>query len=229
MDFFFTLANKIGFAVCHQIPSRTIVIGGIYLPLAGRTSGIYIGFLISAIVLFILYRKKENEWPPRYILITFFISIVSTGADWVLSHMGVYESSNSIRFITGFLAGSSMMAFIFPVFINQYYKKSKDLKIFKSLRKTLLYFLILAAFIIITLFRFSFLSYFYYYLSALSVIFTFYFINFLMVILIPVFANKAHRTMSRFLILPSIISLILITLELFVSYKLHQFFLNFSL
>lgn len=199
------------------------------MPLAGRTSGIYIGFLISSIILFAFYRKRGNELPPRYILIIFSILIISTGADWALSHMGLYESSNSIRFITGFLAGSSMMAIVFPVFNNQYFKRSKDLKIFKSPKKIILYFLILTVFIIITLFRFSFLSYFYYYLAALAVIFTFYFINLLMIILIPVFANKADRIMSRFLILPSIISAILITLELFVSYKLHQFFLRFSL
>lgn len=229
MNIFFLLANKIGFAVCHQIPSRTLVIGGIYMPLAGRTNGIYIGFLISAIILFVLYRKRENEWPPLYILIIFFILIISTGVDWALSHMGLYESSNSIRFITGFLAGSSIMAIVFPVFNNQYYKRSNDLKIFKNPKKIILYFLILVVFMIITLFRFSFLSYFYFYLSAFSVIFTFYFINFLMIILIPVFANKAHRIISRFLVFPSIISLILISLELFVSYKLHQFFLNLSL
>ncbi len=228
MDNLFTLANKIGFAVCHQIPSRTIIMGGIYLPLCGRTSGIYIGFLISAIILFVFYSKRENEWPPKHILIIFFVLIVSTGADWALSHLGLYESSNSIRFITGFLAGSSIMAIVFPVFNNQYFRKSKDLKIFNGPKKTILYFLILAVFMIITLFRFSLLSYFYYYLAALSVIFTFYFINLLMVILIPVFANKANRIISRFLVLPSIISLILISLELFVSYKLHQFFLNFG-
>ncbi len=228
MDIFFTLANKIGFAVCHQIPSRTFVIGGIYLPLCGRTSGIYIGFLISAITLFFLFRKKENELPPSYILIIFCILIFSTGADWALSHLGIYESSNNIRFITGFLAGSSLMAIVFPVFNKQYYRISNDVRIFKNPIRIIIYFLILAIFIIITLLRFNFLSYFYYYLAALSVVFTFYFINFIVIILIPFFANKAHRTISRFLILPSIISLTLVALELYVSYKLHQFLLDLS-
>ena len=228
MDIFFTLANKIGFAVCHQIPSRTFVIGGIYLPLCGRTSGIYIGFLISAITLFFLFRKKENGLPPSYILIIFCILIISTGADWALSHLGIYESSNNIRFITGFLAGSSLMAIVFPVFNKQYYRISNDVRIFKNPIRIIIYFLILAIFIIITLLRFNFLSYFYYYLAALSVVFTFYFINFIVIILIPFFANKAHRTISRFLILPSIISLTLVALELYVSYKLHQFLLDLS-
>lgn len=141
--------------------------------------------------------------------------------------MGVYESNNNIRFITGFLAGSSIMAIVFPVFNNQYYKKSNDIRIFKSPIKFIIYILIVVIFVAITLLRFSFLSYFYYYLSALSVVFTFYFVNLLMIILIPVFANKAYRVISRFLILPSIISIALTFLELFIFYRLHQFLLNF--
>ncbi len=228
MSFLYKLADKIGFAVCHQMPSRTIIIGGIYLPLAGRTTGIYIGFLISALMLFFLFRKRENGLAPLYIIIMFCIFIFSTILDWTISHLGLYESSNNIRFITGFLAGASIMAIVFPVFNNQYYLKSNNERIFKNYKKLIVYLFILITFIIITLLRFGFLSMFYYYLSAISVLFTFYFINFVMIILIPVFANKAHRLISRSLILPSIISLLLTFFELFVSFKLHELFLNFG-
>jgi Ni/Fe-hydrogenase subunit HybB-like protein len=149
--------------------------------------------------------------------------------DWGASHLGLYESSNNIRFITGFLAGSSIMSIVFPVFNYQYYKQSSNARIFKSPKQLIVYFLIIAIFIAATLLRFSFLSLFYYYLSALSVFFTFFFINLLMLLLIPVFANRAHRLISRFLILPSIISLVLTFLELFISYKLHEFLLNLSI
>ncbi len=226
MSFLYNLADKIGFAVCHQMPSRTIVIGGIYLPLAGRTSGIYIGFLISAIVLFILFRKRENGLAPLYIMIIFYLFIFSTMFDWAASHLGLYESSNNIRFITGFLAGSSIMAIVFPVFNYQYYQKSSDERIFKNPVKFIIYFLIIVLFITITLLRFSFLSMFYYYLSAFSVFFTFFFVNLLMLLLIPVFANKAQRLISKFLIIPSIISFTLTFIELFVSFKLHEFLLS---
>jgi uncharacterized membrane protein len=224
MNFFYNLADKIGFAVCHQMPSRTIVMGGILLPLAGRTSGIYIGFLISAIVLFALFRKRENGLAPLYIILIFYLFIFSTMFDWAASHLGLYESSNNIRFITGFLAGSSIMAIIFPVFNFQYYKKSSSNRIFKKPVKFIIYFLILVLFITITLFRFSSLSMFYYYLSAFSVFFTFFLVNLLMLLLIPVFANKAQRLISRFLILPSIISFALTFIELFMSFKLHEIF-----
>ncbi len=224
MIFLYNLADKIGYAVCHQMPSRTIVMGGIYLPLASRTSGIYIGFLISAIILFALFRKRENGLAPLHIMIIFYLFIFSTMFDWAGSHLGLYESSNNIRFITGFLTGSSIMAIVFPVFNFQYYKKSSNDRIFKNPVKLIIYLLIIALFITTTLFRFSFLSIFYYYLSAFSVLFTFFFVNLLMLLLIPVFANKAQRFISRFLILPSIISIALTFIELFVSAKLRDFF-----
>ncbi len=226
MSFLYNLADKIGFSVCHQMPSRTIVIGGIYLPLAGRTSGIYIGFLISAIILFALFRKRENGLAPLYIMIIFCLFIFSTMFDWAASHLGLYESSNNIRFITGFLAGSSIMAIVFPVFNFQYYKESSKDRIFKNPVKFIIYFLVIALFITTTLLRFSFLSMFYYYLSAFSVFFTFFLVNLLMLLLIPVFANKAHRLISKFLIIPSIISFALTFIELFVSFKLHEFLLS---
>lgn len=226
MSFLYNLADKIGFAVCHQMPSRTIVMGGIYLPLAGRTSGIYIGFLISAIIMFTLFRRGENGLAPLYIIIIFYLFIFSTMFDWAASHLGLYESSNNIRFITGFLAGSSVMAIIFPVFNFQYYKQSSNDRIFKNPVKFIIYFLIIVLFITTTLLRFSFLSVFYYYLSAFSVFFTFFFVNLLMLLLIPVFANKAQRLISRFLILPLIISFGMTFIELFVSFKLHEFLLS---
>ena len=62
--------------------------------------------------------------------------------DWAGSHLGLYESSNNIRFITGFLTGSSIMAIVFPVFNFQYYKKSSSNRIFQNPVKFIIYFLI---------------------------------------------------------------------------------------
>jgi hydrogenase-4 membrane subunit HyfE len=80
----------------------------------------------------------------------------------------------------------------------------------------------LIAFIIFTLFRFDFLGSFYYYLSGVSVIFTFFFVSLVMVFLIPPFAQQAEKLFSRHLILPAVFALILTFVELFISYKLHQ-------
>jgi hypothetical protein len=68
----------------------------------------------------------------------------------------------------------------------------------------------------------------FYFTAFISVIFTFYFINLVMLVLIPFFAKKAASLFSRYLILPSIISLVLTAAELYLSYRFHRFVLTLS-
>lgn len=217
------LIDIMGFSVCHQLSSRSLSIGAVILPVCSRCSGIYIGFFITAIILFIMFRKKENDLPPLYILVILALFFFSTIADGIASNFGLYNTNNNLRFITGFLCGSSTMTIIYPVFIFQYYKESKKEKIFKRPLKFMIYILILIVFITVTLLRFGSLDYFYYYLSALSILFTFYFVNLVIMLLIPFFSQKASNLVSKYLILPSVLSIILLLLELLISYYFHKF------
>jgi len=63
----------------------------------------------------------------------------------------------------------------------------------------------------------------YYYVTFISILFTFYFTNLVIVLLFPVFAKKAHRLFSGRIILPSLIALILSGIELYISYLIHQY------
>lgn len=217
------LINILGFSVCHQLSARSLSVGNVVLPVCSRCSGIYIGFTITAVILFIMFRNKENDLPPPYALIILGLFFLSTIIDGIASNFGLYNTNNNLRFITGFLCGSSIMTIIFPVFIFQYYKRSKKEKIFKRPLKFMIYILIITVFIAITLFRFNFLGHFYYYLAAFSILFTFYFINLVLFFLIPHFSQKATSLASKHLILPSALSLFLLFLELFVSYHFHRF------
>lgn len=219
LDFFI---QSIGFSVCHQLPTRSFHFGDIIIPICSRCTGIYIGFFISAVILFILFRKKENGLPPPYILFILIVFFLSTIIDGAGSYLGLYETNNIIRFVTGFICGASIMVILYPVFIFQYYQNSKKDKIFKNPYKFVIFIIILAVFAVLTLFRIKFLGSFYYYLSIFSVIFTFYAINLIMVLLVPFFSQKASRLGSKHLILPSAISVVLLSIEIFVAYKLHQ-------
>ncbi len=216
------LIDTLGFSVCHQLSARSLAIGNIVLPICSRCSGIYIGFTITGVILFIMFRKKENDLPPPYALIILGLFFLSTIVDGIASNFGLYNTNNNLRFITGFLCGSSIMTIIYPVFVFQYYKKSKKENIFKRPLKFIIYTLIITVFITVTLLRLSFLGHFYYYLSAFSILFTFYFINLVIMLLIPCFSQKALRLASKYLILPSTLSAALSLLELFVSYYFHR-------
>lgn len=217
-----SLIETLGFSVCHQLSSRSLLIGNITLPVCSRCSGFYAGFLITAIILFIMFRKKESDLPPAYILIILAIFLLCFIIDGIASNFGLYNTNNNMRFITGVFCGSSIAIILYPVFTFQYYKYPGSEKIFKNPPKFIIYILLLALFIIVTLARFTFLEYFYYYLTALSILFTFYFINLVIILLIPPFSKKATGLISRYLILPSIIAAALSFIELFAFYWLHK-------
>ena len=212
----------IGFSVRHQLDPRSLIFGNIVSPLCSRCAGIYIGFLISAIILFLMFRKKQSEMPPLYVLIILAVFFLSTIIDGLASYLGLYMTNNIIRFSTGFLCGASIMTVLYPVFNYQYYKDPLKEKIFRRPFTFIIFVLSLIVFIIFTLFRFDFLGDFYYYLSSLSVVFTFFFVSLIMTYLIPFFSQKADRFFSKYLIIPVIIAFALAAVELFVSYKLHE-------
>ena len=213
----------IGFSVCHQLDSRSLIFGNIVSPICSRCAGIYIGFLIAAIILFLMFRKKQSDLPPVYVLVILAVFFLSTVIDGLASYLGLYMTNNIIRFATGFLCGASIMAVIYPVFNFQYYKNPLKEKVFKRPFTFIIFVLSLIAFIILTLFQSDFLGSFYYYLSSLSVVFTFFFVSLVMVYLVPFFSQKADRFFTKYLIIPIILALVLTVVELFVAYKLHEF------
>ena len=108
---------NIGFSVCHQIPERTLHFGKIFRPVCSRCSGIYIGFLVSIIFLFLTFRKKESDLPPVYVMVFAAVFILSTIADSILSYFGVYQTNNTLRLITGYLFGAGIAVIIYPIFV----------------------------------------------------------------------------------------------------------------
>lgn len=226
--------NKIGFSVCHQLPERTLLFGTIYMPVCSRCFGIYIGFLFTIIFLFLTFREKESDFPPLYIIIIAILSIFSTIIDGLFSYLGIYATNNIIRLITGFMSGSGIAIILYPIFIYQYYQNFQRKKIFYHY-KYFIYFLILSfvmIFIVLSPSIFSgifsyisnFLGLFFYYLSCIAVIFTFYFTNLTLFLLIPFFSQKATKLFSLNLIMPSAIALAVTFIELFITYKIHMLF-----
>jgi hypothetical protein len=67
---------------------------------------------------------------------------------------------------------------------------------------------------------------FYYYFVTFSILFTFYFVNMVLVLLVPPFSQKANSLTSKYLVLPSIIAIALSSIELLGSYWFHRFISN---
>ena len=220
--------NKIGFSVCHQLPERTLLFGKIYMPVCSRCFGIYIGFLFTIIFLFLVFRKKESDLPPLYIIIIVILMIFSSIIDGFLSYLGVYNTNNIIRLITGYMFGSGIAIILYPIFIYQYFRNFQKKKIFYHY-KYFIYFIstsIIINFVIILSsssqgIYLKIFGIFFYYLSGLAVIFTFFFTNLTLFLLIPYFSQKALKFFSINLLMPSIIALAATFIEIFIAYLFH--------
>ncbi|MBE0518539.1 MAG: DUF2085 domain-containing protein [Thermoplasmata archaeon] len=87
----------IGDGECHQLADRSYFINGNQMPFCARDLGLFIGLAIgSGIVTF--YRYKIH---PILVL----IGLVPLALDGGVQLLTDYESNNTLRMITGFIAG----------------------------------------------------------------------------------------------------------------------------
>lgn len=96
--------NYVGSLVCHQIPDRTLWIGGHYLPVCARDTGAYLGFYVGYLLLH--FRNRKATGPPNlWITLLMVMPITMDGfSQW----LGFRTSTNEIRLATGLLFGISM-------------------------------------------------------------------------------------------------------------------------
>jgi len=123
---------RIGYAVCHQLPERTIFIDGKQLPVCARCIGIYIGSLISIFFILFSKRRKSNAIPVRYISFTFVFLMCIMAIDGVTSYFGIRETTNSLRLLTGLSVGIPLPFFIYPILMDNLSESSREEQILKS-------------------------------------------------------------------------------------------------
>jgi uncharacterized membrane protein len=98
------LFNFIGRLVCHQLPDRTLFVGGHYLPVCARDTGAYVGLLLGYFLLPL--RREEAHGPPNLWITSLMVMpmIVDAGTQWV----GLRTSTNELRLMTGLLFGVAL-------------------------------------------------------------------------------------------------------------------------
>ena len=116
-------ADLIGYAVCHRIPERSYILGGVQLPLCARCSGTYLGALTAFAVMFLLGRRRAANIPPISVLAAFGLFVAAFGFDGVNSYLTLfpgaphlYEPRNWLRLTTGTLEGIALAGIVLPVF-----------------------------------------------------------------------------------------------------------------
>lgn len=101
-----------GSLVCHQIPERTLWVGGHHLPVCARDTGAFLGLLLGYTMLLSL-RRKEAKGPPNLILT--LAMLLPMLVDSLGQMLGFWISTNDIRLITGLLFGVALAPFLIYV------------------------------------------------------------------------------------------------------------------
>ena len=101
----------IGSLFCHQIPERSLYLGGYQLPVCARDLGTYLGFFVMSTFYLMARRFRRVGLPDLPMLILAVIGVGLFLFDAVSSYLGFRETSNALRLSSGlaFGAGSSML------------------------------------------------------------------------------------------------------------------------
>ena len=89
--------------ICHQRPDRCFHINGRPMSLCARCTGFYPGIIIGVIISILIPFFITLEPWILFILALFLLAPMA--ADGLTQYFGTRESNNSLRFVTGILAG----------------------------------------------------------------------------------------------------------------------------
>lgn len=93
--------------ICHRIPERSFFIKGHQFPVCARCTGFYAG-LVAYLIGSLFYSHPYDVG----MLIVSMILMMPTAIDGVTQYFGPRESTNNIRFATGFIGGVGLIIFL---------------------------------------------------------------------------------------------------------------------
>jgi uncharacterized membrane protein len=123
--------RAIGFAVCHQIESHSLILDGKTLPLCARCTGMFLGTLIG--LLFLYSNKKPAGFPSRSkiaLLVLFLIAFIIDGVNSTLTFFpkfnSLYPPNNLLRLVTGLMMGVVLSNLLVPLWNQTIWKESNN-------------------------------------------------------------------------------------------------------
>lgn len=103
---------------CHRMKERSFFYKGHQFPVCARCTGVFFGELTAILLLFF---KKLLSIPASVIML--FIM----GVDWGIQELGIRESNNIRRVITGFLGGLGLFS-IYINFVKKFFNLIRKVK-----------------------------------------------------------------------------------------------------
>ena len=187
-----SVINRFTSLICHKQPLRCFEVGEKTLPLCTRCTGIYVGFLIAYLFLWIISAKKRILRLSKNVIIVSLLMLFVFITDSLFSFKGILDLGNNIKFFIGLLGGASLGSFAFGILNYSLREKSYFTNIYFSLKDFVyLIIVILVLFLTKLFFNYSLLFYFWKILSISGLFFTYITVNFT---IITVFWQGKHDT-----------------------------------
>ena len=99
---------ELGFAVCHQQPDKLLRFGDRPLFVCSRDTGIFVSFFTVLLALSLLRGREKAGRPPAFLLAAAAAGVLFMAWDGLTSYLALRETTNLIRFLSGFAAGAGM-------------------------------------------------------------------------------------------------------------------------
>lgn len=188
------MLDAIGYGLCHQLPERSFFGGGIQVPVCARDTGIYLGFLVSFLVVSLLHRgRRPRDFPPRPVWIVMALMVGAMAWDGVTSYASLRETTNALRLLTGLMTGYAAAALVVPMLNDTMWAHSHSERVLDTPLRVLLWLgsLPLAMLAILAAPR---LGAVYPVAVTAAIIATLTAVNMVIVGLFPIFDRRAQRT-----------------------------------
>ncbi len=105
-----------GFAkICHQIDGRSLHVFGEKFGVCVRCTSIYFSFLAGLLFYPFVRSLKSNKVPDKRWL---FFGILPMVIDVFLNDLGIHQSGDALRAVTGSIAGFVLAFYMLPLFIE---------------------------------------------------------------------------------------------------------------
>ena len=86
--------------ICHRMPERSFFIKGHQFPVCARCTGGYLGIFLMNLIYFLIIMPYNYQ-----MILLSFVLIIPSGIDGGTQFLGLRESNNVLRLITGLLLG----------------------------------------------------------------------------------------------------------------------------
>ena len=97
--------------ICHRKPERSFFYKNHQFPVCARCTGFYSGLVFYLILNYFTALNVSLE-----LFVISLMLMIPAGVDGITQYFGPRESTNNLRFVTGFLGGIGLIIFLEIVF-----------------------------------------------------------------------------------------------------------------